>query len=106
MAKNVVELTKLLLKDSENSSFLALYGGNVVECAVNTEPKTVLLGLIAVMTVATSDDLKVVKKMLSKDLLEYVADGDLHTKLNSVEYSTNLREVVTVGYMMEQLQDN
>jgi hypothetical protein len=57
MAKNVVELTKLLLKDTENSSFLALYGGNVVECAVNTEPKTVLLGLIAKMTVATSDEL-------------------------------------------------
>lgn len=38
---------------------------------------------------------------LSKDLLMYVADGDLHTKLNSIEYSTNLREIVTLGYMLE-----
>jgi hypothetical protein len=30
-----------------------------------------------------------------------VNDGDYHMVLESVEYSTNLREIVTVGYMME-----
>jgi hypothetical protein len=43
---------------------------------------------------------------ISKELLDNVADGDLHTRLIAVEYSTSLREVITVGYMMEQLQDN
>lgn len=38
---------------------------------------------------------------ISKDLLPYVNDGDLHAKLEGVEYSTNLREIVTVGYMIE-----
>jgi hypothetical protein len=39
---------------------------------------------------------------ISKELLLYVVDGDLHTKLDSVEYSTSIREIVTVGYMIEQ----
>lgn len=39
--------------------------------------------------------------MISKELLDYVSDGDLHTKLNEVEYSTNLREIVTVGQMIK-----
>jgi hypothetical protein len=38
---------------------------------------------------------------ISRDLLNYVVDGDLHTKLNMVDYSTNLREVVTIGYMID-----
>jgi hypothetical protein len=38
---------------------------------------------------------------ISKELLPYVADGDAHTKLDSIEYSTSLREIVTVGYMIE-----
>jgi hypothetical protein len=42
---------------------------------------------------------------ISKELLDYVADGDLHTKLDAIDFSTNLREIVTVGYMMEQQQD-
>lgn len=42
----------------------------------------------------------------SKELINYVADGDLHAKLDSVNYSTNLREVVTVGYMMENPQED
>lgn len=37
---------------------------------------------------------------LSRSLLPYVADGDEHAKLASVEHSTNLREIVTVGYMV------
>lgn len=38
---------------------------------------------------------------ISKDLLAYIADGDLHTTHESVDHSTPLREVVTVGYMLE-----
>lgn len=38
---------------------------------------------------------------ISEELLNYVSDGDLHTKLDGVEHSTNLREIVTVGYMVE-----
>lgn len=43
---------------------------------------------------------------ISKDLLSYVVDGDLHTTLDVVEHSTNLREIVTVGYMMDNPQEN
>jgi hypothetical protein len=39
---------------------------------------------------------------ISKELLNYIPDADLHIKLESVDYSTNLREIITVGYMMEQ----
>jgi hypothetical protein len=39
--------------------------------------------------------------MISKELMDYVADGDFHTKVDGVEYSTNLREIVTVGYMVD-----
>lgn len=42
--------------------------------------------------------------MLNKELLSYVADADLHTKIKDVAYSTNLREIVTIGYMMEHPQ--
>lgn len=38
---------------------------------------------------------------VTKELLNYVTDGDLSAKLQSVEYSTDLREIVTVGYMIE-----
>lgn len=38
---------------------------------------------------------------VTKELLNYVTDGDLSTKLEGVEYSTNLREIVTVGYMLD-----
>lgn len=43
---------------------------------------------------------------ISKELLNYVADGDLHTRLDSVDHSTNLREIITVGYMEEHYQNN
>lgn len=43
---------------------------------------------------------------VSKELLNYVADGDLHTTLDGVEHSTNLREIVTVGYMVENPKEN
>jgi hypothetical protein len=39
---------------------------------------------------------------MSKEVLLHVADADLHTKLVAVEYSTSIREVVTVGQMLEQ----
>ncbi|MFD2046044.1 hypothetical protein ACFSTA_12360 [Ornithinibacillus salinisoli] len=42
--------------------------------------------------------------MISNEIFDYVADGDLHTKLDSVEYSTNLREIVTVGQMIERAE--
>ncbi|WP_270578019.1 hypothetical protein [Caldibacillus thermoamylovorans] len=41
---------------------------------------------------------------LSNSLKDYIFDGDLSTKLENVEYSTNLREIVTVGYMIEHLK--
>ncbi|GIN60492.1 hypothetical protein J27TS8_04850 [Robertmurraya siralis] len=41
---------------------------------------------------------------ISKELLHYVADGDAHIKLSSVEHSTNLREVVTIGYMADEYE--
>ncbi|MEI3596874.1 MULTISPECIES: hypothetical protein [unclassified Oceanobacillus] len=43
----------------------------------------------------------VIVKMFSNELLDYVADGDLHAKLSTVEYSTDLREIVTVGQMIK-----
>lgn len=39
-------------------------------------------------------------------LLAHVSDGDLHTTMNGVEFSTNLREVITVGYMVEQYEQS
>lgn len=41
---------------------------------------------------------------LSNSLADYIFDGDLSTKLENVEYSTNLREIVTVGYMIEHFK--
>ncbi|MCR1835008.1 hypothetical protein NSA56_11435 [Oceanobacillus caeni] len=41
--------------------------------------------------------------MISKELLDYVSDGDLHTKLSNVDYSTNLREIVTVSQMEDYM---
>ena len=38
---------------------------------------------------------------ISNELLDYVTDGDLHAKMEGVEHSTNLREIVTIAYMIE-----
>ena len=46
------------------------------------------------------------KLEICKVLLNYVADADLHTKLSSVDYSTNVREIVTVGYMIDNFKMN
>ncbi|WP_273129005.1 hypothetical protein [Bacillus weihaiensis] len=43
---------------------------------------------------------------ISNELFRYVADGDLHRKLDSVPHSTNLREVVTVGHMIDHHSKN
>lgn len=42
----------------------------------------------------------------SNELYRYVTDGDLHSKLDSVPHSTNLREVVTVGQMLDHHSKN
>lgn len=39
---------------------------------------------------------------ISNVLLDYVSDGDLHIVMDGIEHSTNVREIVTVGYMLEQ----
>lgn len=43
--------------------------------------------------------------IFNKVLLHLVSDADLHTKNGPIEYSTSLREIITVGYMMEHSQD-
>jgi hypothetical protein len=42
----------------------------------------------------------------SKELMRYVSDGDLHTLIAGVEYSTSLREIITVEYMLDQYQED
>jgi hypothetical protein len=39
---------------------------------------------------------------VSQEVLNAIFDGDLHTKLEGVEFSTSPREVITVGEMMER----
>ncbi|MFD2704053.1 hypothetical protein [Salibacterium lacus] len=39
---------------------------------------------------------------ISDELLDYVADADMHTKMKNVPYSTDLRSVVTVDYLLER----
>lgn len=41
---------------------------------------------------------------MTQSLLQYISDGDLSTKLESIEHSTNLRSIVTVEYMMERYE--
>ncbi|MEW4223999.1 hypothetical protein [Rossellomorea marisflavi] len=43
--------------------------------------------------------------MISTLLTEYLADGDFHTKIEGVEYSTDIREIVTVEYMLDNPMD-
>jgi hypothetical protein len=40
--------------------------------------------------------------LVSQELVKYVFDGDLSTKIEVIKFSTNPREVVTVGEMLEQ----
>ncbi|MFZ4452056.1 hypothetical protein [Salibacterium aidingense] len=46
-----------------------------------------------------------VQNKISHELLEYVVDADEHTKLEGVKYSTDLRSVVTVGYMQKHYKE-
>ncbi|WP_430482776.1 hypothetical protein [Rossellomorea marisflavi] len=39
--------------------------------------------------------------MISNSLIVHVADADFHTKIEGVEYSTDIREIVTVEYMLD-----
>ena len=41
---------------------------------------------------------------MTQSLLQYISDGDLSTKLESIEYSTNLRSIVTIGYLQEHYE--
>lgn len=38
---------------------------------------------------------------MSQEVINAIFDGDLHTRLQNVEFSTSPREVITVGEMME-----
>ncbi len=37
---------------------------------------------------------------INEALLDYVSDGDIHTKLEGIEYSTSWREIITVEDMV------
>lgn len=39
---------------------------------------------------------------INEILLNRLFDADFHTKMNSVKYSTNLRTIVTIGYMVKR----
>lgn len=38
---------------------------------------------------------------MSQEVINAIFDGDLHTSLQNVEFSTSPREVITIGEMME-----
>lgn len=42
--------------------------------------------------------------IVSKEIINAIFDGDLHTRLKNVEFSTSPREVITVGEMMEGIE--
>lgn len=39
---------------------------------------------------------------ISHEILKAVLDGDRHTKMNDVKFSTSPRAIVTLEYMIEQ----
>lgn len=41
---------------------------------------------------------------MSQEVINAIFDGDLHTKLEGVEFSTSPREIITVGEMMEGIE--
>lgn len=43
--------------------------------------------------------------MINKLLLIYVSDADLQTKHENTQYSTSVREIITVGFMLDHPQD-
>jgi len=38
---------------------------------------------------------------MSEEIIKAIFDGDLHTRLKNVEFSTSPREVISIGEMME-----
>lgn len=43
--------------------------------------------------------------MFTITLIDYIADGDFHLKMECVDFSTSIREIVTVEYMMNNPVD-
>ena len=41
---------------------------------------------------------------MSQEVINAIFDGDLHTRIQNVEFSTSPREVITVGDMMEGIE--
>lgn len=41
---------------------------------------------------------------MSQEIINAIFDGDLHTRIQNVEFSTSPREVITVGEMMEGVE--
>ncbi|WP_269083445.1 hypothetical protein [Niallia circulans] len=41
---------------------------------------------------------------MSQEVINAIFDGDLHTRIQNVEFSTSSREVITVGEMMEGIE--
>ena len=41
---------------------------------------------------------------MSQEVINAVFDGDLHTRIQNVEFSTSPREVITIGEMMEGVE--
>ena len=41
---------------------------------------------------------------ISNELINYVTDADLHTTMEGINFSTNLREIVTIGYMIDEYE--
>ena len=42
--------------------------------------------------------------MIKNVLIEHVVDADFHTKYSDIRHSTNLREIVTVGDMIDHAE--
>lgn len=42
---------------------------------------------------------------ISKEILNRLSDADFHSQLETIEFSTSLRKIVTVAYMMEHPLD-
>lgn len=41
---------------------------------------------------------------MSQEVINAIFDGDLHTKIEGVEFSTSSRAIITVGEMMEGIE--
>ncbi|WP_275068601.1 hypothetical protein [Niallia circulans] len=41
---------------------------------------------------------------MSEEVINAIFDGDLHTRIQNVEFSTSPRAIITVGEMMEGVE--